>query len=173
MGGRDGSGDRLREKQRTLPQLFSNMSIMSTLGVRPPGGCHFPLTGWAEFARLVQPLIERDFYGKKFPAPITPPNLLHASYATKDTVSLEFDQPVVWAEALAGQFYLDGEKDQVAAGNVSGNVLTLKLKAASTAQTITYLKEIAWSQDTLLNGANGLAALTFCEVQIQPGKSSR
>ena len=43
---RDGSGDRLREKQRTLPQLFSRMSIMSTLGVRPPGGCHFPLAGW-------------------------------------------------------------------------------------------------------------------------------
>ena len=58
-------------------------------------------------------------------------------------------------------------------GSVSGNVLTFKLKAASTAQNITYLKETAWSQDTLLNGANGLAALTFCEVPIQPGKSSR
>ena len=45
-------------------------------------------------------------------------------------------------------------------------MLTLKLKAASAAQKITYLKEIAWSQDTLLTGANGLAALTFCEVPI-------
>ena len=64
MGGGQGSGDRLRERQRTLPQFFSNMSIMSTLGVRPPGGCHFPLIGWAEFARTIQPLMERDFYGK-------------------------------------------------------------------------------------------------------------
>ena len=88
-------------------------------------------------------------------------------------LALEFDQPVVWADALAGQFYLDGEKDKVASGSVTGNLLTLKLKAASTAKNITYLKEIAWSQDTLLNGANGLAALTFCEVPVESGKSSR
>ena len=86
---------------------------------------------------------------------------------------MEFDQPVIWANTLAGQFYLDGEKDKVASGSVSGNVLTLKLKEASAAQKITYLKEIAWSQDTLLNGANGLAALTFCEVPLQAGAASR
>ncbi len=163
---RDGSGDRLREKQRTLPQLFSRMSIMSTLGVRPPGGCHFPLLGWAEFARTIQPLIERDLYGKAPAASIMPPNLRRASFAGKDTVALEFDQPVAWDDKLAGQFYLDGEKDKVASGHVVGNVLTLKLKEASAAKTITYLKESAWSQDTLLNGANGIAALTFCEVPL-------
>ena len=47
-----------------LPQLYSNTSIMSTLGIRPAGPCHFPLAGWAEFARLIQPLIERHHYGK-------------------------------------------------------------------------------------------------------------
>ena len=168
MGGRSGSGDMLREKQRTLPQLYSHMSIMSTLGIRPAGPCHFPLVGWAEFARLIQPIIERDNYGKVPDASITPPNLRHASYTggTKEMIALEFDQPVVWAETLAGQFYLDGMKDKVASGSVSGNVLTLKLKEPSAAQKITYLKEIAWNQDTLLNGANGLAALTFCDVRI-------
>lgn len=175
MGGRDGSGDRLREKQRTLPQLFSNLSIMSTLGVRPPGGCHFPLTGWAEFARLIQPLIERDHYGKVPATSVTPPDLRHASYAggARDTIALEFDQPVVWAKALAGQFYLDGEEDKVASGSVSGNVLTLKLKTPSVAQRVTYLKEISWSQDILLLGANGLPALTFCEVPILPTTPSK
>ena len=170
MGGRDGAGDRLREKQRTLPQRFSNLSIMSTLGVRPPGGCHFPLVGWAEFARLIQPLIERDHYGKVPAASITPPNLRRAAFVggAKDTVALEFDQPVEWAEKLAGQFYLDGAKDQVASGSVAGNVLTLKLKEPSVAQKLTYLKEVAWNQDTLLLGANGIAALTFCEVAIAP-----
>ena len=173
MGGREGSGDRLREKQRTLPQLFSHMSIVSTLGIRPPGGCHFPLAGWAEFARLVQPLIERDHYGKIPATCVTPPNLRRASYADvgNDTITLEFDQPVVWADALAGQFYLDGEKGRVTSGSVATNVLTLKLRAASAARTITYLKESAWSQDTLLNGANGLAALTFCEVPIAASKT--
>ena len=164
---RDGSGDMLREKQRTLPQFFSHMSIMSTLGVRPPGGCHFPLVGWAEFARTIQPLIERDMYGKVPAASITPPNLRKVSFAGKDTIAMEFDQPVAWEDKLVGQFYLDGEKDKVASGSVTGNVLTLKLKEASAAKQITYLNESQWSQDTLLNGANGLAALTFCNVPIE------
>ena len=173
MGGRNGSGDMLREQQRTLPRLYSNMSIMSTLGIRPPGGCHFPLVGWAEFARLIQPLIERDHYGEEPAASITPPNLRRASYAggAKDAINLEFDQPVVWTDTLAGQFYLDGKKGQVASGTVQGSVLTLKLKEPSAATTITYLKEIAWSQETLLRGANGLAALTFCDVPLEPAPS--
>ena len=37
---------------------------MSTLGIKPPGGCHYPAAGYAEFARLICPLIERDHYGK-------------------------------------------------------------------------------------------------------------
>ncbi len=168
MGGRNGSGDMLREKQRTLPRLYSNMSIQSTLGIRPPGGCHFPLAGWGEFARLIQPLIERDHYGKVPTSSITPPDLRNASYtdAARDRILLEFDQPVVWADGLAGQFYLDGEKGKVASGNVQGNRLTLKLKESSAATKITYLKEFQWSQDTLLHGANGIAALTFCDVPI-------
>jgi hypothetical protein len=169
MGGSFGSGDMIREKQRTLPQLYSNMGIMSTHGIRPPGPAHFPLEGWAEFARLIQPLIERDLYGKIPTVSITPPNLKSASYASvaKDVIRLEFDQPVVWTDALAGQFYLDGEKDKVASGSVSGNVLTLKLKEPSAAKKVTYLKETSWSQNTLLNGVNGIAALTFCNVAIE------
>ena len=163
-----GPGDMLREVQRTLPRLYSNMDVMSTLGIKPPGGCHYPLTGWSEFARLMQPLIERDFYGKVPDGAVTPPNLQRAYYAgsRKDTVALEFDQPIVWTDALAGEFYLDGAKGEVASGSVSGNVIMLKLKQSSAATKITYLKEMSWSQDRLLRGANGIAALTFCEVPI-------
>ncbi len=175
MGGKDGSGDRLREKQRTLPRLYSNMSILSTLGIRPPGPCHYPLTGWAEFARLVQPILERDLHGVAPAAPLTSPNLRQAGYAdgSRESIALEFDQPVVWKEDLAGQFYLDGEKGRVVSGGVSGNVLTLRLREASAATKITYLMEIAWKQDTLLLGTNGQAALTFCEVPIQPRKPTK
>ena len=164
----NGHGDMLREVQRTLPRLYSKMSIMSTHGIKPPGGCHYPLIGWAEFARLIQPLIERDHYGKVPTTSITPPNLKRAYFvdAAKDTIALEFDQPVVWTDALVGQFYPDGEKDKVASGAVTGDVVTLKLKAPSTAKKITYLKEMSWTQDKLLIGANGIAALTFCDVPL-------
>ncbi len=170
MAGDTGAGDMIREIQRGLPRLHSRMGVMSTLGITPPGGCHYPLAGWSEFARLIQPLIERDLYGKKFAESITPPDLVRASYASpaKDAVILEFDQPVVWSESLAGEFYLDGEKGGVTSGSVQGNVLTLALKQPATAATITYLKESAWSQERLLRGANGIAALTFCAVPLAP-----
>lgn len=141
---------------------------MSTLGIRPPGSCHFLLEGYNEFARLLQPLIERDMYGKKPARSITPPNLRRVTFANaeRDTLTLEFDQPVVWKNTLTSQFYLDGAKDQIATGSVSGSTLTLKLKATTTAKYITYLKETGWSQDNLLVGENGIAALTFCEVPV-------
>jgi hypothetical protein len=167
MGGRNGSGDMLREKQRQLPELFSNMSILSTLGVQPEGGCHFPLEGWGKFARMVQPLIERDFYGNIPNGPISSPNLRRATYhPSHESIDLEFDQPVVWQENIAGEFYLDGQRAKILSGNVSGNTLTLKLSEPSKAAKITYLKEIDWSQSRLLMGENGLAALTFCNVSI-------
>ncbi len=168
--GINGSDNRLREVQRNLPKAFSNLSIMSTLGIDPPGGCHFPAAGYAEFARLICPLLDRDHYGKVVTTSITPPNLKRASYASakRDEIVLEFDQPVKWDNALAGQFYLDGEKGQVASGAGAGNSVTLKLSGVSKAQKITYLDSKAWSQTTLLRGENGIAALTFCEVPLAP-----
>jgi hypothetical protein len=172
MGGNTGGGDMIREKQRTLPQLFSKLDCMSTLGIKPAGPCHFPLAGWSEFARLMQPLIERDLDGRTPEVSITAPNLRQASFvgAAKDAIALEFDQPVIWNDSLISEFHLDGVKGMVVSGNVSGKVLTLKLKEPSNAKRITYLKETDWSQDRLLIGANGIAALTFAEVEIGSGR---
>ena len=143
---------------------------MSTLGIKPPGGCHFPPAGYAEFARLICPLIERDNYGKVFKSPITPPNLKIAYYtnAKKDEVVLEFDQPIVWTNSVASHIYLDGAKGKVASGAASGKIATLKLANRATARNITYLDSRSWSQEQLLLGENGIAALTFCEVPILP-----
>lgn len=165
MGGAEGHGDRLREQQRALPDLFANMSIMSTLGIRPPGGCHFPREGYDEFARLIHPVIERDVYGKKFEQAVTAPRI-GGAMAEGNEIVLYFDQPVVWNDALLSQFYLDGEKDKFASGRAEGNNIILTPKPGSEGMTITYLKEAQWSQDNLLMGENGIAALTFCEVGI-------
>lgn len=173
MGGRHGSGDRLREAQRTLPRLYSNMSVMSTLGIKPEGGCHYPLAGWGQFARLIQPMLERDFYDKPPAASIAPADLRRAAFssAARDEITLEFDQPVRWHDALVSEFYLDDAGGQVVSGSATGNVVTLQLAAASTAAKITYLKERDWSQDRLIIGANDIAALTFCDVAIEPPAS--
>ena len=167
MGGTWNS-DMLREVQRTLPRLYSNMSVMSTLGIKPEGPCHFPPTGYAEMARLMCAYVEQESYGKVFDKPITSPDLKKAYYTNdkKDEIALEFDQPMAWDDALTSQFYLDGKEGKVASGAVSGNVVKLKLAAAGAAKTITYLVDRKWSSKNLLCGQNGLAALTFCNVPI-------
>jgi hypothetical protein len=166
-----GDGNMIREMQRTMPNLYSNMNVMPTLGIKPAGTCHYPLAGWAEFATLMQPLIERDVYGKKFADPITAPNLKKATFANaaKDTITLEFDQPVVWQDALADQFTLDSERGKVASGAVNGNLITLKLKSPSEASKITYPGP-NWNQNDLIFGNTGITALTFCDVPIEPAK---
>lgn len=166
--GRDGNGDLLRERQRTLPRLFSNTSILSTYDIRPPGGCHFPLEGWAVLADRVMPLIERDLHGRTVDRNLNAANLERAAFGEgKTSIILTFDQAVVWQDEVAQQFFLDGEKDWVTGGQVSGNVLTLTLKAASAASRITYLKESSWNKEHLLLGANGMGALTFCDVPLE------
>jgi hypothetical protein len=168
--GINGSDNMLREVERTLPSYFSNMSVMSTLGIKPPGPAHYPPAGYAEMARLICPLVERDNYGKVFTTSITPPDLKKAYYTSgkKDEIALEFDQPMAWSNSLTSQFYLDGEANNVTSGSVSGKVVTLKLKGASAAKKIMYLDSKSWNENNLLNGENGIAALTFCDVPILP-----
>jgi hypothetical protein len=169
MGGTKHS-DKLRDVQRLLPRLYSNMSIMSTLGIKPEGPCHYPPAGYAVMAQMVAPLVEHYNYGKTFDKPITPPDLQKASYssANKDEITLVFDQPMVWENAQASQFHLDGMDGQVVSGEVSGNVLKLKLKAASEAKEITYVTDKNWDWGKLLMGKNGIASLTFAEVNLTP-----
>ncbi len=166
--GRDGNGDLLREKQRSLPRLYSSMQILSTLGIQPGGSCHYPLEGWSVFASRIHRLIERDFYGRNVDEPLTAPNLVRAYYtdAAKSSIALKFDQPIVWDDQLASQFYLDGTQGTVTSGSVTGNLLTLTLKEPTSSKQITYLKEKSWSQQKLLIGENGMAALTFCNVPV-------
>ncbi len=168
--GINGSDNQLREVQRTLPALYSNLSIMSTLGIKPPGGCHFPAEGYAEFARLIAPLVERDIYHKMFGKPITPPNLKRAAFtsAARDELVLQFDQPIIWSEKLTSQFHLNGEPNQVASGAANGSDLILKLKSRTKSSKITYLDSTNWNPNNLLQGQNGIAALTFCDVDIEP-----
>ncbi|MFT5734495.1 MAG: hypothetical protein ACJAZN_001539 [Planctomycetota bacterium] len=165
----NGNGDMLREVQRTLPRLYSNMDILPTLGITPPGGCHYPLVGWDQFASRLQPLIERDFYGRTGEGLEGGPSLVRASYldVNRRAVVLEFDQALVWSGTLLDQFFLDGDRDLFLRGEVAGHALTLHLKDASAASTITYLQETSWKRENLLRGHSGMEALSFYEVAIE------
>ncbi len=167
--GIDGSDNKLREVQRTLPTLFSNLTVMSTVGIKPPGECHFPAEGYADFARLLTPLFQKDLYQRTFDRPITAPNLLRAYFSNlqRDELILEFDQPVVWRDELVTDFRLDDSTVEILSGAVSGKQCKLTLKTSSSAKTVTYLDSSNWDVNRLLYGANGIAALTFCDVAIE------
>ncbi|MCX5656612.1 MAG: hypothetical protein NTY65_18400 [Planctomycetota bacterium] len=170
MGG-NGASDRLRDVERRLSRLYSNLSVMSTLSL-PSGACHFDLADYEKMGRSLALLVARDSCGKVFDKPITSPDLKKACYTSdkRDEIALEFDQPMAWNEALVSQFYLDGKPGKVASGAVSGNVVKLKLAQVGTAKTITYLIDKKWDIKNLLYGQNGIAALTFCEVPLQAAK---
>jgi hypothetical protein len=167
MGG-NGASDKLRDIERTFTRLYSNLGVMSTLDLRS-GACHFNVADYEKMGISMARLVERDNYGRVFDKSITPPDLLKACYTSdkKDEIALVFDQPVVWSDTLTSQFYLDKKARIVAAGSVSGKVITLKLTTPSTAKTITYLVDKHWDIKNILYGQNNIAALTFCDVAIE------
>ena len=110
MGPKD---DGIREAQRTLPRLFSNLRVMSTIGAAGPhagrGSCHFDLDTYALFANYMTPLVEMDNYGLVPQQPVTAPDLLGAWFtnAAKDEIALKFGQPVIWTDDAKKNIYLE------------------------------------------------------------------
>ena len=172
-GSRSVENDRLRERQRQLPGQFSNMSVMSTLGIRPGGGCHFLAEGYAAMARQLFPLVNKYNYGVESTVTVTAPNLQTVSYtsARKDEITLVFDQDVTWDDEVALRFRLDDDSAELNSIGGTGKIITLKLAKPSTAKNLSYVRGGKWRQeDVIIWGSNGIAALTFCEVPIHPPK---
>ncbi len=165
--------DQLREVQRTLPYLYSNMKIMSTQGIVPGASCHYDEAGYQVFSDLIGPLVEEDVYGDVPPAPNTAPNLQQAYFTSeaKNQIALVFDQNVAWNPGAPTMLFLADANGatvgSVSSGSATGNTITVQVSGASSASSITYLKGlVSWQQANLLYGTNGIAALTFADVAI-------
>ena len=168
-------GDQLRDRQRTLPLLFSNMSVLSTIGIDTTDGyegCHYNATGYQAFSDLTAPLVGRDFYGETPAASVTAPILRRAYYTTgsKNEIALEFDQNISWNPLSTVNFYLDRVAGKVTGGSATGKLVKLTLSATSTSQTIDYVEDNYWngSAGNLLTGSNAISVLTFSGVVIGP-----
>ncbi len=116
-------GDQLRDVQRTLPRMFSRMSILSTIGIDSSLGyigCHYNATGYINLANLTAPVIERDFYNVVPPASVTAPNLQRAYYTNRhrNQIALEFDQPIFWNSLSTVHFFLDRPYSKSHSGRV-------------------------------------------------------
>ena len=146
------------------------MSMMSTLDIRPGGGCHFLAEGYAVMARQLFPLVNKYNYGAQTKVSVTAPNIQKVSYssARKDEITLVFDQDVKWDDEVARRFYLDDEPADFISVVGTGRTITLKLTEPSPAKNLSYVRGGKWKQDqSIIWGSNGIAALTFCEVPIR------
>jgi hypothetical protein len=178
MGPKD---DQIREAQRTMSRLFSNLRVVSTLGIAGPtagrGSCHFDLDGYARFAQFMGPLVEVDNYGFVPKQEVTAPDLKRAWFTSeaKDEIALDFGQPMTWKNEMKKDIYLDDVAAPISAGSVSGNVITLKLTVPSKGKAIGYISGRLWDGKpaSLIFGANGIAALTFCEVPLASKNPNR
>jgi len=177
------SSDLVREAQRTLPRLYSNMEVMSTVGC--PGfdvGAWHPyptsaieawrpstVIGYAALAALITPLVERDNYGVL--AEVTAPDLKKARFtsASHDKIEMVFGQPVIWGDSVKGNLYLDRTAGKIVSGKAEGNTIILQLDGVSTNKTIDYVlsQHFDGNKTNLIYGANGIAALTFAGVPIE------
>ena len=162
--------DQLRDVQRSLSSLYSNMRLMSTLGIIPGSSCHYELEGYQKFSDLIGPLVEQGSYGINPNSILSAANLKKAYFTspTHNQIALEFDQDIAWNPGATSFHHLSDGKT-VLAGSASGKTITLQLNSASTAKTITYLKGELWQQQqaNLIYGTNGIAALTFADVEIE------
>jgi autotransporter-associated beta strand protein len=167
--------DQLREVQRTLPRLYSNMKMMSTHGIVPGSSCHYVPAGYQVFSDLIGPLVEQDVYGVNPTAKLTAPNLQQAYFTTpaKTEIALVFDQNVAWNPGAPTMLFLANSagatSGTVSSGSATGNTIKLQVSGASSATSITYLKGlVSWQQANLIFGNNLIAALTFADVPIAP-----
>ena len=167
----DGSDDKLREVQRTLSRLYSNLRVMSTLGLPGYDGCHYNAAGYEALAQLICPLVEQDNNGRNASEVLTAPDLQQAWFTTAahTEIALAFNQNMAWNSGVPGLIDLDGVGGLISSGSVSGKVIKLQLTTAATAQTIDYLiGRGGWAQANILYGSNGIPALTFYGVPIAP-----
>ena len=162
----------VRQIQRKLPRLYSNMSLMHTLGLAGYEGCHYSIAGYQNMAGRLLNLVNRDFYGINPPDAVTPPNLVRAYFTSsaRTAIALQFDQPMTWSSFSLPNWYVNDIANQVTSGSASGSTVTLQLASAASANsTLDYIKD-TWnyseSVSSLLYGANSIPALTFADEPI-------
>lgn len=141
----------LREIQRKIPSLYSDISFAVSVGVEPFDGCHFYSQGYQQLAANLFPLLLEDTYGLSSLVNYRPPQPIEAFYSndSNTVVGIRFDQMINWPAnqglySLNDYFFLQNNLSAVA-GFCSGDTLFLRFNSASNSETISYLPNIYYT----------------------------
>ncbi|OQX06754.1 MAG: hypothetical protein BWK80_50345, partial [Desulfobacteraceae bacterium IS3] len=187
----------IREVQRTLPSRYSNVEVMSTVGINEYDGCHYTTAGYKKMTEGVFRQVAKDFYGQSYDSEVKPPDIIKAYYtnAANTEIALVFNQEVVWDDNpkdgvyfLKDNILLDGNSGCFSSGYSSGKVVKLTLNGSCTGSKISYVptnyyvdktnccesstngcKVNAFYNGPWIMGKNGVGALAFYEFPVAQG----
>ncbi|OMQ11860.1 hypothetical protein BXU01_10105 [[Flexibacter] sp. ATCC 35103] len=179
---------KMREWQRTLPQLHNDITVFPMVGtpaMQSGDGnespyCHYGLQGYKIMGERVSYVVEKDLYEVSFTENPLAPNIIDAYFSKSDKtqIKLIFDnnnliaQSNVASYALKDYFYLDGISGKIASLSITGNTVTLDLATSSSAQKISYLSNSMYNDNSgiyagpYLTNTKGIGALTFNDYPV-------
>jgi hypothetical protein len=180
-------GALIRDYQRRLPDIYSDITSIATVGTTGFDGLHYSREGNRQSGFELSRLMLRDFYGATETRNITSPNLKKAFFqsAEKKTLVLVFDegQELKYPEPYKHQsgavlemknfFYLNGQAGAVMGGKAEGNRIILDLNGSQNASTLHYLPLFVEKTDAnypfrgpYIANTAGMRAFTFFDVPI-------
>ena len=131
----------IRDLQRRIPDLYSDVEVMSTTGVGDYDGCHFFYSdGYEAIAQNVFRQIARDLYDSPDVQSVNPPNIQSAFFSnpSRTEITLRMRDPddvLVWEAGAEADFVLIGTSETVSSGRVNGNEVVLTLSGAAPGAT--------------------------------------
>ena len=125
----------------------------------------------------MSPLVEQDNYGLVPKQAVTAPNLKRAWFTSgaKDEIALDFGQPMAWKDEMKKDIYLDDVRGADRRGLGLGKRHHAEVEGAlqrEDDQLPVRDGTGTGSRSSLIFGANGIAALTFCDVGIAPSAAA-
>ncbi|CAG4998896.1 hypothetical protein DYBT9275_02103 [Dyadobacter sp. CECT 9275] len=180
-------GALIRDYQRRLPEIYSDVQSLATVGTQDFDGLHYGKGGNKQSGVELSRIIGKDFYGSQDTANIYSPAVKKIFYKTaeKKEIVLVFDegQELVYPDAykpngnttldMKDFFYLDGSAGAVASGTVDQNRIILSLKSSQNASRLNYLPSYVTEGGAFypytgpyIKNKLGMRAFSFFEVSI-------
>ena len=159
-----------QEVQRTLPDEFDEMTVMSTTALDGHDGCHYAYAeGYEELGNRYAGLLGRDLYDETPANDVQPPNPDSAQFAAGGTQIVltmrNAESEITWEDGAQADFRLEGSPVTVISGAAEGNAVTLTLSGDGSAATgLTYLGRTGAGQ--WVTNENGIGLLEFLALPI-------
>jgi len=182
----------LRETQRQLQNTYSDVEIVSTMGIGSYLGCHYAYQGYQQLAGQLFKRLDNTFYRPTNGDSVNtrPPTVRKVFFVGtgKDTIAITFNNSYpasIPADSLGNSFksyfYLNKARTSgttISSIRMSNDTMFLKLSSATSATRLSWCPNMSDSAGNVYNApfarnSKGLAMLTFDDVHIFEVESNR